>query len=273
MSKPPPAALPRRPSRGLGLLPAWIVPDSPRAQQVQRRWTVPTLLAFALTIPAFYLELLHEQPPPVSALGYLAAALTLLAALLHTGWRTHEMLRHLRARPFDVLLALGLLLAALLPPSSLSPGAFVLRLAVAFMILGYSVWMLQHRITRGSLAWLLLLAMVVLALCGAGFWWLEPGTPSFGEGVWLAFTTAATVGFGDVVPTVPASKVFSVFVVLLGYAVLTMVTAAIAAAWVEDEERRIEHEIVHELHREIRALRAELAQMRAGAPASQREPM
>ena len=172
-----------------------------------------------------------------------------------------------------MLLALGLLLAALLPPSSLSPGAFVLRLAVAFMILGYSVWMLQRRITRGSLAWLLLLAMVVLALCGAGFWWLEPGTPSFGEGVWLAFTTAATVGFGDVVPTVPASKVFSVFVVLLGYAVLTMVTAAIAAAWVEDEERRIEHEIVHELHREIRALRAELAQMRAGAPASQREPM
>jgi voltage-gated potassium channel len=52
----------------------------------------------------------------------------------------------------------------------------------------------------------------VLGLCGVGLWWLEPGTPARGGGLWLAFTTAATVGYGDSVTSLPASNNFSVFV-------------------------------------------------------------
>ncbi|MDG0831842.1 two pore domain potassium channel family protein [Pelomonas saccharophila] len=124
------------------------------------------------------------------------------------------------------------------------------------------VWSLRPWITRGGLAYLLILALAVLCFCGVGFWVLEPSVKSLGDGLWLAFTTAATVGYGDVVPTTPAAKIFAVFVVLLGYAVLSLVTAAIAAMWVETAERRIEHEILRDLHRQVRALREEIAAMR-----------
>lgn len=40
----------------------------------------------------------------------------------------------------------------------------------------------------------------------------------------------------------PAAKIFAVFVVLMGFGVLSLVTASIAAMWVHTEERRIEHE-------------------------------
>ena len=85
-------------------------------------------------------------------------------------------------------------------------------------------------------------------------------------------------GSAELVPTTHASRLFSVFVVLLGYGVLTLVTAAIAARWVETEERRIEREILRDLHRQLHEIRAELAALRAAsaaAPArrSEREPL
>ncbi|MDE1948124.1 MAG: two pore domain potassium channel family protein [Burkholderiales bacterium] len=113
------------------------------------------------------------------------------------------------------------------------------------------------------MAYLLLLALAVLFLCGAGFWWLEPSVHSLGDGVWLAFTTAATVGYGDVVPTSTAAKIFAVFVVLLGLGVLTTVTAAIAATWVETEERRAQRELLRRLSNQLDSVRAELAALRA----------
>jgi voltage-gated potassium channel len=108
----------------------------------------------------------------------------------------------------------------------------------------------------------LLGASALIVACGAVYWWIEPKTPSFGEGVWLAFVTAATVGYGDYVPSTPAARLFSVVVVLLGFAVLSLVTAAIAASWVESGEREIEREILRDLHGQIGKLRAELADLR-----------
>jgi voltage-gated potassium channel len=115
-------------------------------------------------------------------------------------------------------------------------------------------------------------SLAVLLACGLGFWWLEPTTPDLASGLWLAFTTAATVGYGDLVPTTPASRIFAVFVVLLGFGVLSLVTAAIAAHWVETEERRMEREILRDMRRELGQLRQELVSLRAAvqaAPAAQ----
>jgi voltage-gated potassium channel len=108
----------------------------------------------------------------------------------------------------------------------------------------------------------LLAAAALLLLCGVVYWRIEPTTPTLGDAVWLAFATAATVGYGDLVPTTPASKMFSVVVVLLGFAVLSLVTAAVAASWVESREREIEREILRDLHRQVGALRAEVAALR-----------
>ncbi len=117
-----------------------------------------------------------------------------------------------------------------------------------------------------QLSWSLAGASVLLLGCGVVYWWIEPRTPTFVDGLWLAFVTASTIGYGDLVPTTHASRIFSVFVVLLGFAVLSLVTAAIAALFVESQERRIEREILHDLHRQLQGLRDELAALRQDLP-------
>jgi voltage-gated potassium channel len=237
--------------------------STPHAARVERLWRLPVVVALVTTVPAFYADLLEAVVPFTAALAYLVAALVTGAALAHTALRSAQPLRHVADNPVDVLLVVGLAVAALLPASRASPPALTARLAVSLLVLLRMVWAQQHLLTRGSLAYLLLLALGVLALCGAGFWWLEPTVHNIGEGMWLAFTTAATVGYGDVVPTVPASRIFAVFVVLLGFGVLSTVMAAIATAWVETEERRMEREIMEDLRRQIGSLKQDIAQLSA----------
>jgi voltage-gated potassium channel len=256
----------RRPDRW-GLAPA--PRDNLHAAHVERRWRWPALLALATTIPAFYAELLLDVPSPLALTAYLGAAAAVAVSLLHVALRTHNLTTHLLRNPTDLLLILGLVAAALLPPSSASAAALAVRLGVAFLTLIRMVWSMHHLITRGGLAYMLLLALLVLVGCGLGFWWLEPTAHTLADGLWLAFTTAATVGYGDMVPTTHASKIFSVFVVLLGYGVLSLVTAAIATSWIETEERRMEREIVRDVHREIASVRRELESLRAALPAAQ----
>ena len=123
----------------------------------------------------------------------------------------------------------------------------------------------KQLITRRGLLYSLMLCLLILSLGGVGFWLLEPRDLTFSDGLWLAFTTAATVGYGDIVPSTHASRAFAVVVVLLGLAVLSLVTASVAAMLVETEERQIERDLMHEignLRAEVRSLRDELRELK-----------
>ena len=56
-----------------------------------------------------------------------------------------------------------MLLAAVLPTSEHSTAALAIRLGVAFLTLLRMVWTVQHLITRGGLAYMLVLAAMVCA--------------------------------------------------------------------------------------------------------------
>lgn len=229
-------------------------------------WRRGELLALLATIPAFYMAALSTHRLVCAALYLVGcAACTLVIfqeghhARQHGPWGKRYAHHQLSG-----VLAGALLLSAILPLGE-QLDVLGVRLATALLIIlrcGQSLW---PRFWRGGLAHLLTLAVGILGLCGVGFWWLEPQAKTFGDGLWLAFTTAATVGYGDIVPTTPAAKIFAVFVVLMGFAALSLVTAAIAAMWVQSEERRIEGEILSDLHLQIKGLRDELAAMRHAA--------
>jgi voltage-gated potassium channel len=97
-------------------------------------------------------------------------------------------------------------------------------------------------------------------LLGALFYWLDPSINTFGTGLWLAFVTGSTVGYGDVVPTTGATRLLAVLTVLVGVAMMTLFTANVVAFFVGGEESRLREALL----RDIEALRGDLAQLRAG---------
>lgn len=119
-----------------------------------------------------------------------------------------------------------------------------------------------RRHIRRSGVYIVVLCVLILIVGGAGFWLLDPRISSLGDGLWLAFTTAATVGYGDLVPSTPASRLFAVLVFALGLAVLSLLTATLSAAFMDPEGDREPHCSNEDLMREIQALRQEVAALR-----------
>ncbi|WP_079160451.1 potassium channel family protein [Streptomyces pactum] len=90
---------------------------------------------------------------------------------------------------------------------------------------------------------------------------------TLGDAMWWSFTTMTTVGYGDLAPTTAMGRVLAVGLMLSGIALLGVVTANIAAWFIarferDDVEGRRRTEAIHALTEEVRALRAEVAELR-----------
>lgn len=67
----------------------------------------------------------------------------------------------------------------------------------------------------------------------------EKDFPTFGDGVWWAIVTLATVGYGDIVPTTMTGRIVGSGLILFGITFLSFLTAIVTSLFVstEQEER------------------------------------
>ena len=63
-----------------------------------------------------------------------------------------------------------------------------------------------------------------------------------GWGLWWAVQTVTTVGYGDTVPQTLAGRALATLVMLTGIGFISVVTAAITAAFIESARRRLDAE-------------------------------
>ncbi|HTR05954.1 MAG TPA: potassium channel family protein [Paraburkholderia sp.] len=221
------------------------------------RWVL--LAGCLIAIPAFYLELLATTSTMLLTARalYGGMAVACAGAVAHTAWASRKPARYLDRNAYDVAIACGALVSMLGGGNPWSSLEWVLRLAFMGMIALRIVVALRAYFEQNRLVVLPLAGVVILLLGGAGFYALEPRVHSYADGLWLAFESSATVGYGDFAPTTPASRIFAVFVVLLGYGMLSLVFAGLAAWFIGKEERRLSRE----MHRDIKALHAEIASL------------
>ncbi|MGQ0599574.1 potassium channel family protein [Aquabacterium sp.] len=233
----------------------------------------PMLIALIASVPAFY-DSMMPTPATWATWMYVVSGVVILIS----AWRVQKLVQgHGASQPsgktrpwghhplevkLDWFLGVALLLNAVLPQSNESEPALIWRLIVAVLMLYRLLKISLPLFTETGLARLLAMGGTVLALCGIGFYWLDPEVNSLHDGLWLAFSTAATVGYGDVVPSSTASRIFSVFVVLLGYGLLSLVTASIAAMFVGTQERKVEHDILRDMHQQLQSVRQEIVALR-----------
>lgn len=118
----------------------------------------------------------------------------------------------------------------------------------------------MRRVRR--LRYLLPFAALVVTLAGGGFAALETHTVgSFGDGVWWALSLVTTVGFVGQTPVTIGGRVLAGALMLFGFALLSLTTAALASLFVrEDETPAEQRDAAFESHAlcELRALRERL---------------
>jgi voltage-gated potassium channel len=217
-------------------------------------------IALILSIPAFYM-VLSGATAKVRGIGGLlygiVAILIAIEVVLHArrSGRTPSLWNE---SALNILIVVGAVASALPTAQPWSPSEWLWRLGLCSIVFIRLSMLAANWIAPRNLLQILAVAIAVLAISGEGFYWLEPSIRTYADGLWLAFVTGATVGYGDLTPKAPAARIFAVFIVLLGYAVFSVVTATIAAFFVGEDEKRFEKE----LHADIRSLREEIAVLR-----------
>lgn len=218
------------------------------------------LLALLLSIPAFYMVLNNDVSPYRDSGRWLYVVVALLIAVelwrLYRKKRPDARHRHLLA--VDLLIIAGAIASAWSYESSWHFTEWLFRLGYCIVVFLRLSVLLARYVRPHKLLQIGVFALIVLAIAGEGFLLMEPKIHTYADGVWLAFLTVATLGYGDLVPSVPGSRIFAVFIVLLGYALFSIFTASISAILVGEDEKRLRHE----LHMDTRMLRAEIAALR-----------
>jgi voltage-gated potassium channel len=227
--------------------------ENPRAYHWEHRLHWFMVFVALLSVPAFLLEETF-QSPALRLIGRLIDLFILGAFSFELVWMlritTHKW-RYLRHNWLDVLIVLAAAVNLLGWQTEWVALTRLMRIAVVGLLLARALGAMRDLFSPTGLPYVLGFLVISLLLAGAGFYWLEPTVNTYLDGLWLAFVTAATVGYGDFVPTTPLSRLFAVLTVVLGLSVLSLVTATLVSLFIGEDEARLRRD----MHQDIKALR------------------
>lgn len=109
-------------------------------------------------------------------------------------------------------------------------------------------------LARNRLGSTLLVMGTLIATTGVLVSLFEPAIETPLDGVWWALVTASTVGYGDIVPSTPQGRAFAAVVILIGLAMVALITANISAFLVDSEVDRERRELLEKMTRIERQL-------------------
>ncbi len=233
--------------------------DNPRAQDWQRRLHGVMVGVALLAVPAYIFDA-ADAGPVLRRLSIALDAIMFFAFLLEAIWMTHvssHPLRYLCENWLNLVILLGALASVLGAATEWVALVRILRVALAGLVMVRTVTGFSFLFTRRGAPILVGAAFLILLSSGGMFYWLEPTIDSYWDGLWLAFVTGMTIGYGDVIPTTGAARVVAAGCGLIGVALVTLFTANVVSFFVGGEETQMRRE----LQKDMIALRAEIRRL------------
>jgi len=101
----------------------------------------------------------------------------------------------------------------------------VLRLGIVF---GRAYRTLSGILGTNGLGRAVVVVILVILLAGLAIWTVEPEIGSVSDGLWWAFVTATTVGYGDISPASLGGRLIALALMTVGIGLLGLITASVA---------------------------------------------
>lgn len=143
----------------------------------------------------------------------------------------------------------------------------ILRIFLVFGVFFHVVSAIQGLLARNRLGPTLVVSAFFILFSGITISVLDPGITTPLDGIWWAWVTVTTVGYGDLVPTSNVGRLFGGILILLGVALFALLTANVSSmlnrADVEEMEQeenkilkqlKITHERLDRIEKKIQAL-------------------
>lgn len=106
------------------------------------------------------------------------------------------------------------------------------RLVLGVMILARLSKSVRMLLSRHQLGNTLVAAFVTMVMSGIIISRIDPSIGTVWDGMWWAWVTMSTVGYGDVVPHSAAGRLFGALLILFGVVLLSLLTANLAAFFI-----------------------------------------
>lgn len=112
------------------------------------------------------------------------------------------------------------------------------RFIVLLRLLLPQLYHLHRILSRNRFGWTLFIFLTVTILSGVLITYIDPGIGSLSKGIWWAWQTVTTVGYGDTIPDTTAGKIFAMILMIIGVGLYSLVAANLAAYFIERGHRQ-----------------------------------
>ncbi len=241
--------------------------DTARALAWEKRLHGVMVGVALLAVPAYFFES-GGSGPLLQRLAHAIDALIFVAFLAEAIWMchvSHQPGRYLLDNWLNVLVILGSAASVLGANTGWVGAVRIMRVTVGGLVMVRTFTRFRFLFTRRGAPILVGGAFLILLASGAVLFWIEPTINNYWDGLWLAFVTGMTIGYGDVLPTTGAARVVAAGVGLIGVALVTLFTASVVSFFVggdETQSRRKLQEDIGDLREEIAQLRDDVAALR-----------
>jgi voltage-gated potassium channel len=224
-------------------------------QRIDRATEVPMLILSSIYLVVFVLEYLPDLPQGVRGYAVLAEyfiAAGFAADLVVKFSVANDRIAFLRTHWIDILIVLVPFLRPLRFLSILRIAPVVLRYTRGLRrVMGH--YRVTHVLIIGLSSVLLSAVLVTIFERHSG-----GHIKTFGDALWWTIATITTVGYGDMVPVSAPGRAVAVFLMLIGISLFGVLTAGIAAYFVEDAAQKEEESKSKELSKRLERIEARI---------------
>ena len=131
-------------------------------------------------------------------------------------------------------------------------GLRALRLMILFSLLFNMSSAARKILSRNHLGTTLMVSFIIVIMSGTLMAVIDPNIATPLDGIWWAWVTITTVGYGDIVPGSTVGRLFGSALILLGIGLFSMLTASFSAFFLSQQEEKISKQ---ELDNKLQLLR------------------
>jgi voltage-gated potassium channel len=220
--------------------------ENARARRWANHFEIPVLLV-TLWIPVhWFMEVKGLLTPLQSHMGDWVIWIVFLMETLVLSYLVDNKLLYLRRNWMNLVIVAG----GVPMIWSATPLTGVLRslrlLLLAGLLFRFSAKVrlfLAHNRLGATLA----VASVIIVLAGLFMAAIEPAVKTPWDGIWWAWVTVTTVGYGDIVPVTGVGKLFAALLILMGVGLFALMTANFSSFFIGLDVSRVEAELEQDM--------------------------